>query len=107
MRHEVTILDYDLVMRDLESVLAIEPDNEFAYYNMSLVLCQRKQMDKAEETLSKAIGLYDQFAEAYFNRGIIRLYVGREDEGIADLSRAGELGMYKAYNVIKRHMEKK
>lgn len=107
IRHEVAILDYDLILKDLERVIEIEPDNEFAYYNMSLVYCQRKQMDKAEELLGKAIGIYDQFAEAYFNRGIIRIYLGREDEGIADLSHAGELGMFKAYNVIKRYRERK
>ncbi len=107
MMREVTFLDYDLIMQDLQQVVEIEPDNEFAYYNMSLVMCQRKQMDQAEEILTKSIELYDQFAEAYFNRGIIRLYVGKEEEGIADLSRAGELGMFKAYNVIKRHREKK
>lgn len=107
IRHEVAILDYDLILKDLERVVEIEPDNEFAYYNMSLVYCQRKQMDKAEELLGKAIGIYDQFAEAYFNRGIIRVYLGQEDEGIADLSHAGELGMFKAYNVIKRYRERK
>lgn len=107
IRHEVAILDYDLILKDLERVVEIEPDNEFAYYNMSLVYCQRKQMDKAEELLGKAIGIYDQFAEAYFNRGIIRIYMGQEDEGIADLSHAGELGMFKAYNVIKRYRERK
>ncbi len=103
IRHDITILDYDLVMKDLERVAELEPDNEFAYYNMSLVLCQRKQMEEAEAMLSKAIDIYDQFAEAYFNRGIIRIYLGRDEEGVADLSRAGELGMFKAYNVIKRH----
>lgn len=107
IRHEVAILDYDLVLKDLEKVVELEPDNEFAYYNMSLVYCQRKQMEKAEELLSKAIGIYGQFAEAYFNRGIIRVYLGREEEGIADLSQAGELGMFKAYNVIKRYRERK
>lgn len=107
IRHEVAILDYDLVLKDLERVVELEPDNEFAYFNMSLVFCQRKQMEKAEELLSKSIQIYDQFAEAYFNRGIIRIYLGREDEGVADLSHAGELGMFKAYNVIKRYRERK
>lgn len=107
IRREVAILDYDLVLKDLGRVAELEPDNEFAYYNMSLVCCQRKEMEKAEELLSRAIGIYDQFAEAYFNRGIIRIYLGREEEGVADLSHAGELGMFKAYNVIKRYREKK
>lgn len=106
LRHEVTVLDYDLVVKDLERVAELEPDNEFAYYNLSLVYCQRKDFDKAIELLNKAVEVYDQFAEAYFNRGIIELYQGKEEDGVKDLSRAGELGMFKAYNVIKRYKAK-
>lgn len=106
IRGEVTVMDYDLVMQDLQKVVELEPDNEFAYYNMSLVLCQRKEFKRALELLDKAIGIYDQFAEAYFNRGIIKIHEGMEEEGVADLSRAGELGMFKAYNVIKRYKTK-
>lgn len=106
IRGEVTVMDYDLVMQDLQKVAELEPDNEFAYYNMSLVFCQRKEFKRALELLDKAIEVYDQFAEAYFNRGIIKIYEGKEDEGVADLSRAGELGMFKAYNVIKRYKAK-
>lgn len=106
IRGEVTVMDYDLVMQDLQKVVELEPDNEFAYYNMSLVFCQRKEFKRALELLDKAIGIYDQFAEAYFNRGIIKIHKGMEDDGVADLSRAGELGMFKAYNVIKRYKAK-
>ncbi|MCI5777244.1 MAG: tetratricopeptide repeat protein [Bacteroidales bacterium] len=106
IRQEVTFLDYDLVMQDLQKVAELEPENEFAYFNMSLVFCQRKEFEQALQQLDKAIGIYDQFAEAYFNRGIIKLYLGKEEEGVADLSRAGELGMFKAYNVIKRFRAK-
>ncbi len=106
LRQEVAVLDYELVVKDLEKVMELEPDNEFAYYNMSLVLCQRKDFEGAVGLLDKAIGVYDQFAEAYFNRGVIELYLGREEAGVRDLSRAGELGMFKAYNVIKRYGSK-
>ena len=45
------------------------------------------------------------FAEAYFNRGLSRLSLGDTDRGIADLSKAGELGIMNAYNIIKRMTE--
>lgn len=106
LRNEVMVLDHDLVLQDLQRVVDLEPDNEFAFYNMSLVYCQRKQFEKAVEMLDKSIGIYDQFAEAFFNRGVIKIYLGREEDGVADLSRAGELGMFKAYNVIKRYKAK-
>jgi hypothetical protein len=41
-------------------------------------------------------------AEAYYNRGLAKIYTGNAEGGVADLSKAGELGMYKAYSVIKR-----
>ena len=53
---------------------------------------------------TRAIELNDRFAEAYFNRGLARLYVGSTEQGIADLSKAGELGIFQAYNVIKRFL---
>ena len=103
LKKEVTVLDYDLILKDLDRVLELEPDNEFAYFNKSLVYCQRKDMDMAVEMLTQSLKLNPQLAEAYFNRGVIRIYLGHEDEGVQDLSRAGELGMFKAYNVIKRY----
>lgn len=106
MRSELSILDFDLIMSDLKQVLQYAPDFEFAYYNMSLVHCARKQFDEAIKMLNKAIELNPEFAEAYFNRGIISIYLGHNDKGTADLSKAGELGMHKAYNVIKRYTNK-
>ena len=50
----------------------------------------------------EAIVIDQHLAEAFFNRGIARLKSNRTQEGIADLSKAGELGLYKAYSVIKQ-----
>ena len=54
---------------------------------------------------TKAISLEERLAEAYFNRGLALIYVKREAEGIADLSKAGELGIYQAYSVIKKYQK--
>ena len=44
--------------------------------------------------------------EAWFNQGLALIYVKREAEGIADLSKAGELGLYQAYSIIKQKTER-
>lgn len=106
VRNEIMVLDYDLILADLNNVINIAPDFEFAYYNKALVQCSRKLYNEALSSLDKAIEINADFAEAYFNRGIIRLYLGNEAEGEADLSKAGELGIFKAYNVIKRYTGK-
>ncbi len=105
MQAEVSIIDYDLIMSDLQRVLEIDPEFEFAYYNMSLVQCLRKQYDAALQSLDKAIEINADFAEAYFNRGIIKIFLEQEKAGTDDLSKAGELGIVKAYNVIKRYTQ--
>ena len=48
-----------------------------------------------------------KFAEAYFNRGLTNIYLGNNRQGILDLSKAGELGLYSAYNIIKRFIDVK
>jgi hypothetical protein len=40
--------------------------------------------------------------EAYYNRGFVYLKLGNKDAGIADLSKAGELGIIPSYNLLKR-----
>ena len=50
----------------------------------------------------KAIELNPDFADAYFNRGLTHIFLGNNKLGISDLSKAGELGIVSAYNVIKR-----
>ena len=52
---------------------------------------------------SKAIELEPDFAEAYFNRGLTRIFLDDMEGGSLDLSKAGELGLTEAYNVIKRY----
>ena len=59
----------------------------------------------AIEDLNRAIELEPEFAEAYFNRGLTKIFMDDIDGGALDLSRAGELGIIGAYNVIKRYAE--
>ncbi len=100
------MLDYDLIERDLKKVIDINPGYEFAYYNLGILYCVKKDFEGAIRQFTNAIMLNSQFAEAYFNRGLTRIYLKQESEGTFDLSKAGELGLYKAYNIIKRYGEK-
>ncbi len=65
-----------------------------------------KLLPEAIDAYTRAIMLYADYAEAYYNRGIAYLLSGDYASGIPDLSRAGELGLYKAYNLIKRYRNK-
>jgi tetratricopeptide (TPR) repeat protein len=65
-----------------------------------------KDYRNALASYTKTISLDKDFAEAYFNRGLTYIYLGENDKGLSDLSKAGELGIYVAYNVMKRFGEK-
>ena len=56
----------------------------------------------AISSYSTAIQLKPDFAEAYYNRGLLYLRLGNKNLGVADLSKAGELGMLPSYNILKR-----
>ncbi len=95
-------MDFDIMLRDYDYVIRLQPDFAFAYYNMANILCQQKDFDAAIRHYTQAIDCDADFAEAYFNRGLTYIYTDRVEEGIADLSKAGELGIYQAYNLITR-----
>lgn len=43
--------------------------------------------------------------DAYFNRGLVLIYLKDKEKGCIDLSHAGELGVADAYGVIKKYCE--
>ena len=95
-------MDFEIMLRDYDYVNRLAPDFSFAYYNKANMLCAQKEYSAAIAHYTKAIEVDSDFAEAYFNRGLTRIYIDQIEDGIADLSRAGELGIYQAYNLITR-----
>ena len=94
--------DFELMMRDYDYVIKHQSDFSFAYYNKANMLCLQQDFKAAISYYTQAIDVDHDFAEAYFNRGLTYIYIGENDKGIADLSKAGELGIYQAYNLISR-----
>ena len=95
-------MDYDIMLRDYDQVIRQQPDFTFAFYNKANILCAQHEYKDAIDNYTHAIQLDNDFAEAYFNRGLTYVYIGENEKGLADLSKAGELGMYQAYNMISR-----
>ena len=90
------------VIADLDRAIQLDSDNQYLYYNRACVRLQRKEYTLAIDDFTRAINIDSSLAEAYYNRGLARIANGLKSDGIADLSKAGELGLYAAYSVIKR-----
>ena len=101
----VKAVDYESVKRDLDKVIELAPDFVYAYYNRGNVECIMKDYRAALVDYDQCLQVDGKFAEAYFNRGLTNIYLGNNRQGILDLSKAGELGLYSAYNIIKRFID--
>ena len=77
-------------------------NNAYIYYNRGNLHANRKELSKAIDDYTMAIKIDNKLAEAYYNRGIARSKTGNKATAIQDLSKAGELGLYDAYSVIKK-----
>ena len=93
---------YNLIRDDLDRVVGLAPDFAYAYYNRGLLMCALKDYQSAMADFTQALQIDPKMGEAYFNRGLANAFNGDKDKGISDLSKAGELGVIEAYNVIKR-----
>lgn len=98
-------MNYMLIKGDLDKVVELMPDFAYGFFNRANLLLELSDFKGAVVDYSEAIKINPQFAEAYFNRGLAYLYMGNKEAGVSDLSKAGELGIYSAYNAIKRYKE--
>ena len=99
-------LNIELVFKDLTKAIDLNPNFAFGWYNRANIRVAMKDYSGAVHDYSKAISLNQDLAEAYYNRGLTLIFLGSEKEGLENISKAGELGIYSAYNVLKRYGKK-
>lgn len=92
----------DDILDDLAHLIELSPRMAEAWYNKAVIHIAAEDYTSALAALNKAIELKPEMGEAWYNRGFIYLKLGNERLGVADLSRAGQLGIVPAYNLIKR-----
>ena len=82
--------------------LRYSPNNAYVHYDKGVAHSLRKEYAQAIDSYTQAIKCDAKLAEAYYNRGLARIYCNQKQAGMADLSKAGELGLFKAYSIMKR-----
>ena len=107
VREQVTReYDYSEALADMEAAAALLPAFPYLQFNLGNLYCLSSRFVQAIESYDKAIRLYPWLGSAYFNRGLVLIYLKDKEKGCIDLSRAGELGEEGAYSVISRYCEK-
>lgn len=97
--------DYSEAISDTEAALEILPDIPYLHFNLGNLHCLSSQFVNAIEDYDTAIKLYPYMGDAYFNRGLVLIFLRDNEKGCIDLSRAGELGVSDAYSVISKYCE--
>lgn len=92
---------YDEAIADLNKAAKLFPDFAHIYYNRANLQALSGNLPEAFEDYTKAIELDPSFAEAYYNRGVVQLFMKDTRKGCLDLSKAGELGIATAYDLLK------
>ncbi|MDR0766421.1 MAG: tetratricopeptide repeat protein [Odoribacteraceae bacterium] len=97
------VIDYSLMLDDYQRCLDIDPAFLFATFNVANVRVKNGDIDLAIQLYTRVIEQDREIAEAYYNRGLLYIYKGETSRAVADLGKAGELGLTDAYSVIKRY----
>ena len=93
---------YESAYKDLKFVLEQDPHMAVALYNMAVLSERKGQKEEALAYYKAALAAPHAPAEAYYNMGLLLLSTGKRTEAVAALSKAGELGLYEAYAILKR-----
>ncbi len=97
--------DYSDAVADMRTAAGIVGDIPYIHFNLGNLLCLSSSFVEAIDSYSRAISLYPYMGDAYFNRGLVLIYLKDKEKGCIDLSHAGELGVADAYGVIKKYCE--
>ena len=97
------IYNYDEAIADLNSAAKLAPDFAPIYYNRANLLVMSDKLPEAFDDYTRAIELNPHFAEAYYNRGLVQIYMKDTRKGYLDISKAGELGITAAYDLINKY----
>ena len=103
--HVSTDYDYSEAIADAKAAIEILDNIPYLYFNLGNLCCLSSEHLASIENYTRAISLFPYMGDAYFNRGLVLIYLKDKEKGCIDLSRAGELGVAEAYAVIKKYCE--
>ena len=95
--------DYSDATADLQEAISILPDLPYLYFDLGNLQCLSSNLVEAVASYGKAVELYPGMGDAYYNRGLVLVFLKDREKGCIDLSRAGELGVAEAYRVILKY----
>lgn len=82
-------------------------DEAVFVYNKACLEAEAGTLEAAESSFIKATQLDPLMAEAYYNLAVVYLLLNDNEKAAPLLSKAGEMGLFKAYNLLKQSKQQK
>jgi tetratricopeptide (TPR) repeat protein len=98
---------YRCAADDLELLNQFYPNNFDVLMDLAKIRIKEKKYFNAINELTRAIQIDSSNAEAYFLRGQCFIELARTHSACVDFQKAGELGYFEAYEMIKIYCNKK
>lgn len=98
---KMRLQDYYGAIEDFSGTIAINENNVEAYFARGKAKQLLSAYQDAINDVTKIIQINPKSIDAYYMRGILRIDFGDMKNGCLDLSKAGELGDLRAYEIIK------
>ena len=96
----------DQAIDDYSKAIILNPSNIEYYFLRGEVKVRADKFLSAAADYTQIISLQPDNGNAYYNRGICYANVNLKDNACEDLNRAGELGFFEAYEVIRKFCRK-
>ena len=94
---------YDDAIEDINKAIKLYPEFAEAYYNRANLMAISGKLPEAYDDYTRAIELDPALGEAYYNRGLVQIFMKDTRKGCLDLSKAGELGIESAYDILRQY----
>ncbi len=98
---KMKLQDYYGAIDDYSKAIAINENYVEAYFNRGKAKQYLQAYEDAINDCSKIIQINPKNYDAWYMRGLLRIEFGDVKNGCLDLSKAGELGDLRAYEMIK------
>ncbi len=92
----------EAAISDFQKVLELVPNYAPALYNLGCIYYTIGQYHQAREYFEHAIKADHEMGVAYFNLGLTLYALGEKEKADSYMSKAGTLGIYDAYSIIRR-----
>ncbi len=94
------------VTGDFDRLVSMDKTNAYVLYCYGTFCARMEDYDRAVELLTRAVGVDAHLPYAYYNRGLASLHSDNVQQARQDFSKAGELGLYSAYSLMRKKQEK-